>query len=371
MSEYNTPKIKIVCGAQFGSEGKGNVAAWLSSHDTLATCVRVGGPNAGHTVVSELGEKFKLQQVPVGALVGAKCIIAAHSEVDLDILYKEIMMLTAAGLPIIDTLMVDVNATVLTKQHSEQEMAGKPHGEAGLTARIGSTGKGVGAARSARIMREAKTIRDVSDSRFDFLVLGGNGNDAVSIPTCNATKEIAKDIENGCSVIIEGTQGWGLGLHTRFYPHTTSSDIRAIDFLAQAGISPWQFDGIDLEVWLVARTFPIRVAGNSGPLPNEITWDELKQKPEFTTVTNKVRRIGKWDGHLVSEAIINNGGFGCPNIKLVLTFLDYVFPSLTNEDDRDRILTLAKPYLKDIEHELRTNITAVGTGPATIVKLKI
>jgi adenylosuccinate synthase len=51
MDDDNTQRIMVVCGAQFGSEGKGNVTGWLSGQDVLATCVRVGGPNAGHTVL--------------------------------------------------------------------------------------------------------------------------------------------------------------------------------------------------------------------------------------------------------------------------------------------------------------------------------
>lgn len=349
----------IVCGAQFGSEGKGNVAAWLSSEEEGAVCVRVGGPNAGHTAMLD-GVKYKLQQIPTGALHDAKCIIAAGSEIDLDILHSEIATLHQAGFSILDNLFVDAHATILTKEHSQVEMAGKPHGEAGLTARIGSTGKGVGAARSARIMREAIVVSQVAHD--GHLIL-----DDFRVPVCDGTLELTNDIELGCPIIIEGTQGYGLGLHTHYYPHTTSGDVRAIDFLAQAGLSPWAFPGIEVAVWLVARTFPIRVAGNSGPLANEISWEELGQKPEFTTVTNKIRRIGRWDAELVREAIFQNGGVH--NVNLALMFLDYVFPDLTGVDDCDRIMKIAKDYITEREDELGTTISAVGTGPETIVRI--
>ena len=60
-------------------------------------------------------------------------------------------------------------------------------------------------------------------------------------------------------------------------------------------------------VLLVARTYPIRVAGNSGPLKNELTWEEIsrrvgKQVMERTTVTNKIRRVGEWDEELLDNA---------------------------------------------------------------------
>ena len=41
--------------------------------------------------------------------------------------------------------------------------------------------------------------------------------------------------------------------------------------MAEAGLSP----NMGYEVVLVCRTFPIRVAGNSGPLPGEISWPHL------------------------------------------------------------------------------------------------
>ena len=43
-----TPAVDVLVGGQWGSEGKGHVASYLAQeYDVL---VRVGGPNAGHTV---------------------------------------------------------------------------------------------------------------------------------------------------------------------------------------------------------------------------------------------------------------------------------------------------------------------------------
>jgi adenylosuccinate synthase len=174
------------------------------------------------------------------------------------------------------------------------------------------------------------------------------------------------DVDGARNVIIEGTQGYGLGLHTGFYPQTTSSDCRAIDFLAMAGISPWQA-GINIEVILVARVYPIRVAGNSGPLMAETTWAELGLPEERTTVTNNVRRVGAWDDELVFEAIEANGGGGFhPDVKLALTMLDHRFP-----DNRDMPMLSedAVKYVEDLQDHLETFIEFVGTGPQTVVEL--
>ena len=70
-------------------------------------------------------------------------------------------------------------------------------------------------------------------------------------------------------VVIEGTQGFGLSLyHGGHYPKATSRDTTAGTFVGEAGLSPLDVD----DVKMVIRTFPIRVAGDSGELPNETTW---------------------------------------------------------------------------------------------------
>jgi adenylosuccinate synthase len=343
--------IAIVCGAQYGSEGKGAVAAWLADQMEDPICVRVGGPNAGHTVVSPAGITFKLQQVPTGIVWGNLCYIAAGSEIDIPLLEREIAWLQKNGIQAEKLLTVDSHATVLTEANQHSETLGQRHGEAGLTAKIGSTGKGVGAARACRIMREAKRIKDLPNYP------------AFNID--NTTALLSSHLDDGGSVLIEGTQGYGLGLHTRFYPYCTSGDCRAIDFLAQAGISPWGHLGVLVEPWLVARTYPIRVAGNSGPMLGETTWEAIGQPQEHTTVTNKVRRVGAWDIQLVREAIEANGGF---QVKFVLTMLDHLFPQLVYETNHGRIEQVAGEYLDKLEHEIGVSICAVGTGPSCIVK---
>ena len=79
-------------------------------------------------------------------------------------------------------------------------------------------------------------------------------------------------------------------------------------------------------VLLVARTYPIRVAGNSGSLKNELTWEEIsrrvgKQVVERTTVTNKIRRVCEWDEELLDNAVTLN----CPT-SIAVTFMDYLSP---------------------------------------------
>lgn len=345
--------VTVVVGAQFGSEGKGAIAAHLTREWDEATCtIRVAGPNAGHTVWDN-GREWKLRAVPVAAVTGTGQLhIAAGSEVDPSVLHDEIWALDEAGYAVSERLTIHPSATVLLPGHQSREA------EAGLIDRVGSTGKGIGAARSDRIMRRAATFATFAEHTGN--VRGWNWRQFISEPG-------PFDLRGLDEVLVEGTQGYGLGLHTEFYPQTTSSDCRAVDFLAMAGISPWDKPVDELKVMLVARVYPIRVAGNSGPLKNETTWDNLGLPEERTTVTNKVRRVGEWDQGLVLEAIAANGGGNwSPNVELALTMLDQLHPEMR---DQTELLPASLHFVQNMESTLQTHISLVGTGPETVVRL--
>jgi adenylosuccinate synthase len=320
-------KLIVVVGGQFGSEGKGEVAGWLAqrawAHDERLVAVRVAGPNAGHTVTNG-GRKVALRQIPVAAVThpGATLVVAAGSEVDPEVLKAEVDMLDSLGYNVSSRLVVDQGATVITEAHAkrETEMAGNGT----------STGKGIGAARAARAMRKAQTVGDPEH--------GG----ATSALLMYALRE-------GATVLIEGAQGYGLGSHTRYYPWVTSSDCRAVDFMAMAGVSPWAPEVHSVTVWVVVRNRSIRIAGDSGPLDDETTWDALGVDPEYTTVTKKVRRVGGFMPELVREAIRANGGPG-PNVKVALTHLDHE-PGLTGDEEaQDQWLSMQETAIKSPIH---------------------
>lgn len=331
--------LSVIVGAQFGSEGKGAIAAALTNLDTAV--VRVAGPNAGHTAVDVQGRTWALRQVPVGAVVGqGPVIIAAGSEVDLDVLHQEVDSLDAAGHEVSRRLAVDSQATVIEPRHKAAEAA--------LVGAVGSTGKGIGAARADRLMRQASTY--------------GEGRRWSHPATADLMNEY---LARGGHVLIEGTQGYGLGLHAGHYPQCTSSDTRAIDMLAMAGISPWCESVTDFEVVVVARTNPIRVAGNSGPLKGETTWDELGLPTERTTVTKKVRRVGTWDPDLVRSAVTANGRGG--HVWVALTMFDHEFPELAGRTCGP-IGPEATEWVRRAESQAGAPIRLLGTGPATWIR---
>ena len=138
--------------------------------------------------------------------------------------------------------------------------------EAGLVSGIGSTGSGVGAAVMATVARDASNF---PLHRHDAAHCG-----ALEQYLCDATLLMRQWLDADARIIIEGTQGFGLSLYEGgFWPKATSRATTAAAALAETGLSPMDVDN----VVLVIRSYPIRVAGNSGPLPGETSWEAISE----------------------------------------------------------------------------------------------
>jgi adenylosuccinate synthase len=325
-------KVTVVIGGQFGSEAKGKVISFLSNEFDVA--VRTGSPNAGHTVIDK-SEIYRLQQIPA-TFLNKDCIlcIGAGALINPDILKKEVEKTNTKG-----RLFIDPQAGIIEEKHIKHE------GE--LVKNIGSTGKGCGAALSNRIWRkDFRLAKDVFQDEYKI---------------ADVSEIINKAIDDGKSILVEGTQGFGLSIYHGIYPYVTSRDTTASNFLAEAGISPLTVK----EVILVIRTYPIRVAGPSGPLPYEISWEDLSKKIgkdviEMTTVTGKVRRVAEFDIEIVKKAIKVNRP-----TQIALQFLNYLFPKDENKTEYSKLSNEAKKYIEDLEIQLSTPITLIGTGQAS------
>ena len=370
--------IDIVVGAQYGSEAKGHVTAQLIKkymyRPGLTTNIRVGGPNAGHTVIDHDGNEFPLRTIPVGAAVDhdADLYIAPGSEIDLDVLVHEVNLLRSKGHPV-RNLYVSGEATLLEEHHKKTETQAEIH------EKIGSTGKGIGAARADRLMRNAKRVIDDYEARKTIFALKGQVLTATEslLYMGNQLNQWDRNI------VIEGTQGYGLGLHAGHYPQCTSNDARAIDFLSMAGISPWAQGVKKITPWLVARVYPIRVAGNSGPMKGETTWAELGLPEEKTTVTHKIRRVGEWDCKLIREAAIANGLAPHqyqidwtemePTGYVALTMVDQKIPEIAGKKrlvdlDRETYEKLNQ-LMDEVENNTGSFIGMITTSPHTAIHI--
>ena len=346
-------KLTVLVGGQYGSEGKGAITKHIAFDYDVH--VRVGSPNAGHTIYWD-GQKHVMQSIPCGWInPNAKIVIGRGALLNMRQLVKEIIHIQQWYPDFLKRLYIDENAGVLSERFHEQE--GGVDGE--MHRRIGSTGEGVGPARMARLERDPEKFQLFKEVAEEWGL-----SECVS---SNTPAVIAGVQDCMASILIEGTQGSALSLLHSHWPYCTSIDTNASGIISEVGIAPSRVTN----VLMVCRTYPIRVAGNSGPMQNEISWDELNRRvgggvtPEKTTVTHKTRRIAEWDDELFKQSCVLNAP-----TDIALTFADYVDPYLKNAEDMNRIKASA-PLMKFIqEHGLVGNLRYIGTGPQTVVNVE-
>jgi adenylosuccinate synthase len=338
--------VSIVVGGQFGSEGKGKVSLELvrMATERRIAVVRVGGPNSGHTAYDRSGRKFALRQLPAGAVDrNVDVVFPAGSYIDIDVLLREIEELDYPR----DRIFVSPYANVVTPEQKAWEV------EAGLVSGIGSTGSGVGAAIMAMVAREASNF---PLHRHDAAHCG-----ALDSFLHDTTALMRSWLDAGARIVIEGTQGFGLSLYDGgFWPKATSRATTAAAALAETGLSPMDVDN----VVLVIRSYPIRVAGNSGPLPGETSWEAISETidtqsdlREFTTVTKKLRRVGHFDASVVKAAIASNNP-----TAIVLNHLDYVGSGRVDNSDCSK----AARFVAEIERTIGRRIDHLGFSPMSM-----
>lgn len=335
--------VTAVVGAQFGSEGKGTIVNALA--DEYNVHVRVGAPNAGHSFWHNEPEPWAMQSTPCGwTNPDAHLIIGRGAVVHLGILKREIDAIEAAGYTVRERLLIDKRAFVLEERHHQEE--GGTDGE--IHRRIGSTGEGVGACRRDRINRVAGVGRLMMEVEDEWLR-----------PLLADTVEMLHGSwASGANILLEGAQGFGLSLIHGFWPHVTSNDTNAGQMLVDAGLPPRSID----DVILVARTYPIRVAGPSGPLKSETDWEAMSLKLgrdvcEQTTVTKKTRRIAHWDEDLFLRACMVNGP-----TQLAVTFTDYLDPKQEGRAELTDDTRAFIHYLESITSGVPVKFVGVG-GP--------
>lgn len=344
--------VLAVVGGQFGSEGKGVIVNHIADRYDLH--VRVGGPNAGHSI-QHGGQIYKMQAIPCGwTNPNAQLFIARGALVAPDILIREVDMLRRLDPFITKRIKIDRWAGVISRWHHTAE--GGVDGD--LHLRIGSTGEGVGAARKARIARDPAHFKFVEEIADDT---GGNGWSLRDMLVDDVSKMLIDNIKSGRHCLLEGTQGAGLSLIHGAWPYVTSADTNAAQMAADIGLPPRYIN----RTILVVRSHPIRVAGNSGPLKDETTWDEISHrlgKPieEKTTVTKKIRRVGGWDEAL----FLNSVKLNAPT-SLAFTFADYLCPVDEGKRSYQHLSVPTKKFIHDIENISGVPVALVGTGGPT------
>ena len=108
------------------------------------------------------------------------------------------------------------------------------------------------------------------------------------------------------------------------------------------------------------------MAGDSGPLTSETSWKQIAVEAgiaaeitEFTTVTRKVRRVGRFDPEIVRRAIQANR----PS-RIVLNHLDYVDPRIRN----GFLTARAQAFVEKVEAAIGPRVDWLGTGPDQVME---
>ena len=336
--------VIVVIGGQFGSEGKGKVAHYFAKEVGASVAIRVGGSNSGHTVIDKRGIPIVFRVLPTAAILDdTVCVLGAGSYIDVDILFQEVESANLSA----ERLWIDPNAYVVTEEHKRQEREWK------LGERIASTQTGTGAAIIERVKRlSAKQLAQHDDRLSSFI---------------KPVRSLLRSrLDRREKMVIEGTQGFGLSLlHSPYYPKATSRDTTAASFVAEAGVSPLDVT----EVVLVIRAFPIRVAGDSGPLPNQTDWKTITDEGgwkspliEFTSVTKKERRVARFDAGVVKDAIEANAP-----TSIVLNHLDYIDATCVQ---RGTITSKIESFIGDVERQIDAPVTHLGLNASSVIARK-
>ena len=324
--------VFIVVGGFYGDEGKGKITSYLATNKNFKAIVRAGvGTNAGHTVVHE-GKTYKLRTIPSGFMSeDSKLYIGAGTYIKQDILFDEI---SSTGVE--NRIFIDYNTGVITDEHIDREKASKH-----LTDKIGSTCSGSGQAGVDRVLRKLKVAKDYQ-SLNDF--------------TTDVSAELNDIINNGGSVLVEGSQATFLSVYHGSYPYTTSKDVCASAMLSDVGLGPTKVK----EVVLVFKSFVTRVG--EGYLKNELTYEESKLRgwDEYGTVTGRPRRAAEFDFELAKKACELNGA-----TQIAITKLDILFPSIKGKKNKTDIPKVVMNFITQIEAYTKVKVKYLSTGPSS------
>ncbi len=330
---FGQPGAYFLVDGQYGSTGKGLAAAYLAEQTPRDLNVSISsnaGPNSGHTFYHK-GQKHVLMQLPsfgvfrlLDGVVDETIIhLNAGAVLAPDRLREEISQYVT-GL-----MTIHPRAAVVTPESISDE--------ANIKDRIGSTGKGTGAAITAKVMRNPAAV-------------AGAGHKWARLS--EGVRIVPQRFRKHQYVFVEVSQGFSLGINQRFYPYCTSRECTVSQALSDAGLHPFDFR----KCMMVVRTYPIRVGGNSGPFypdQEEIEWSTLGIEPETTTVTGKQRRLFTWSAIQFREALRANR----PD-HIFLNFCNYLAPSKVENFVWRKII---EPY--EAEFGCKPEKILLGFGP--------
>jgi len=350
----------VVVGTQWGDEGKGKLVDWLT--ESAQGVVRFqGGHNAGHTLVIN-GVKTALHLIPSGIMrSGVKCYIGNGVVLSPSKLFEEIEGLERAGVEVRSRLRISEACPLILPFHVALDVAREAAREQGGSARIGTTGRGIGPAYEDKIARRALRVQDLKhperfadklrvlldlhnhvltsylgSARFEFdaslkpymaegkVLFQPVFDDAMRQAQllrpmmADVSRELNEAHTHGANLLFEGAQGTLLDVDHGTYPYVTSSNCVAGNAAAGSGVGP----GMLHYVLGITKAYCTRVGG--GPFPTELEWEKPGTPgyhmstvgAEKGVTTGRSRRCGWFDGALLKRSAQVNGLSGLCVTKL-------------------------------------------------------
>jgi adenylosuccinate synthase len=318
----------VILGAQWGDEGKGKATDLLG--DDVDYVVRYqGGNNAGHTVV--IGdESYALHLLPAGVLSKkATPVIGNGVVIDPAVLIEEIDGLQARGVSC-DRLLISANAHLIMPHHIALDKVTERYLG---SARIGTTGRGIGPAYSDKVARTGIRVQDLLDpgilaQKLELVLREKNQVLTKVYNRRGIDAKVAADeylghfqrlqryvtdtglvlnqaLDQGKVVLLEGAQATQLDVDHGTYPFVTSSSPTAGGACAGSGIGPTRIS----RMIGIVKAYTTRVG--AGPFPTELTdasgeWLR-KTGMEYGVTTGRPRRTGWFDAVIARYATRVNG----------------------------------------------------------------
>ena len=340
-------KNVVVLGTQWGDEGKGKIVDLLT--DNAAAVVRFqGGHNAGHTLWVN-GEKTVLHLIPSGILRdNVLCLIGNGVVLAPDALLKEIAGLEEKGVKVRGHLKVSGACPLILPCHVALDQAREA---ARGSAKIGTTGRGIGPAYEDKVARRGLRLADLFRSEtlaerlqevieyHNFQLVHYYKAEPVDVQKTLAEaqawaeqlRDLVADVTGlihdfrraGKDIMFEGAQGTLLDIDHGTYPFVTSSNTTAGGTSTGSGLGPLYLD----YVLGITKAYTTRVG--AGPFPTELHYDAVKDEgdpigkhlgtvgKEFGSTTGRQRRGGWFDAAILRRGVELNSVSG-----LCLTKLD-------------------------------------------------
>ena len=414
------PAIVLV-GAQWGDEGKGKATDLLG--DRVDFVVRYqGGNNAGHTVV--IGEEsYALHLLPSGVLSPRVTPVIGNGVViDPEVLLAEIDGLAERGVSC-DRLLISADAHLIMPHHRALDRVTERYLG---SARIGTTGRGIGPAYADKVARTGIRVQDLFDpgilrQKLDLVLREKNqvlakvynrrgiDGDAVTAEyvgygeklhryVADTSAVLNRALDEDKSVLLEGAQATLLDVDHGTYPFVTSSSPTAGGACVGSGIGPTRIT----TVVGVVKAYTTRVG--AGPFPTELGGDQgewlRKAGGEYGVTTGRPRRCGWFDAVIGRYAARVNGVTDFFVTKLdvlsgleqvpvcvaydvdgkrhtempmtqtefhhavpVYEFFDGWWEDLSEAREFGELPRNAREYVRSLEEMIGAPVAAVGTGP--------